>query len=397
MFPAEDGDSILINCYGKESTKILVDCGTSATYYNYIKDYLINLPKQQRKLDLIIFTHLHQDHIQGGIELFKDKKNLGDIQIKEIWQNGFKHIPFTNISGNTILNQEDNKKLEEILLSYRNSVFNGFSKHISASQNMDLEDLIPDEIWNKSFMNSQNSEVCFENKNVVQLNKEIILRILSPSKRDLENLECIFITELKKKYKSSLSKDKVISKLFERIISQYYEENDLELYKSISFLDLDLEEYLIDDSANATHDYVNKSSIAFVLEFNKRKYLFMGDCYSSQITEEIKRLYKTEDGKVFFDAIKVAHHGSKFNTQKEFLEVVDSYNYFISTDGSKHVHPDIETLARIVCRPSKATRKLIFNYETEISKKMSDKSLCDKYNYSIEVTNDEKFILTGEE
>lgn len=392
MFPANDGDSILITCYGKKSTRILVDTGVSHTYNNHIKDYLLKLPEEQQILDLLIFTHLHQDHIEGGISLFKDIEIIDKIKINEVWLNGFKHIPFLDDLESIILNEKDKEKLQDMLFEYKNNPIKGTSNTISASQNLDLEDLISEDIWNKSFDDLTSSAVCSEKKDPIELTGEIKIRILSPSKNDLKNLGRIFIKELKKQYKGPINRDKIILKLFERIISQQHFDNDNELYKKINFTTFNLENLLLDDSKMLESDYVNKSSISFVLEYYEKKYLFMGDCYSDQIMDQIKELYKTNENKVYFDAIKVAHHGSKFNMQKKFLDLVDSEHFFISTDGLQHGHPNIETLARIVCRPTEVKRNLYFNYETEVSNKMSDTIFMDRYKYSVEIVKGDKYI-----
>ncbi|WP_244077728.1 hypothetical protein, partial [Aeromonas caviae] len=56
---------------------------------------------------------------------------------------------------------------------------------------------------------------------------------------------------------------------------------------------------------------------------------------------------------VIFDAIKVSHHGSLHNTNVELLSLIDAPIYLISSDGSRHGHPDFEVLAEIVDRPAR--------------------------------------------
>ncbi len=67
-----------------------------------------------------------------------------------------------------------------------------------------------------------------------------------------------------------------------------------------------------------------------------------------------------------------SHHGSNYNTSPELLSVVDAPRYFISSDGSKHNHPDIELLRAIVDRQASFTRTLYFNYSTKESREIKE-------------------------
>ena len=71
----------------------------------------------------------------------------------------------------------------------------------------------------------------------------------------------------------------------------------------------------------------NKASLAFIWECGNKRVLFMGDAVSSTI---INNLSGNEDV-LFFEAIKIAHHGSKFNTSKEFAKIINNSNREIST------------------------------------------------------------------
>jgi hypothetical protein len=69
-----------------------------------------------------------------------------------------------------------------------------------------------------------------------------------------------------------------------------------------------------------------------------------------------------------FDAIKLSHHGSLRNTSPELLNLIDSPRYFISSNGERHNHPDVEVIKAIVDRPTHLHRNLYFNYSTPASR-----------------------------
>ena len=56
-FPARNGESLLIECYGKEKTNILVDMGFSETYNKFIKPKLKSIGEKGEKIDLLVLTH----------------------------------------------------------------------------------------------------------------------------------------------------------------------------------------------------------------------------------------------------------------------------------------------------------------------------------------------------
>ena len=57
-----------------------------------------------------------------------------------------------------------------------------------------------------------------------------------------------------------------------------------------------------------------------------------------------------DDDRIWFEAVKVSHHGSKHNTSIELNAKVDSAHYFF-TGGKENEGPDIETVAKIAMKP----------------------------------------------
>ncbi|MNY60794.1 hypothetical protein D3C86_1973920 [compost metagenome] len=68
-----------------------------------------------------------------------------------------------------------------------------------------------------------------------------------------------------------------------------------------------------------------------------------------------------KDNTLNTELMKVSHHGSMYNTNKELLEIVKTDNYLISTDASKHGLPNKRTIARIINNNPNAIIR--FNYD----------------------------------
>ena len=84
-FQAYDGDCFLVTIYEPErEVNLLIDCGSSETYKYYVKPYLLRMSEQQKKIDYLILTHIHSDHIGGAIPLLLDNGSANDANIIEI-------------------------------------------------------------------------------------------------------------------------------------------------------------------------------------------------------------------------------------------------------------------------------------------------------------------------
>ena len=126
----------------------------------------------------------------------------------------------------------------------------------------------------------------------------------------------------------------------------------------------------------------NKSSIATIIELNGTRILMLADAWAEDIVLSLQQL-KEQGQSMIFDAIKISHHGSYHNTSPELLDLIDSPVYFISSNGNKHDHPDIETLIAIVDRPSTFSRTLYCNYATVASTELKNYQTKSEAKFSV--------------
>ena len=72
---AQFGDCLLLQSSdGDKSTLVLVDGGTSQTYEKHLKPTIETLLHKERKIDLVVLSHIDNDHILGLLDLFEDIK-----------------------------------------------------------------------------------------------------------------------------------------------------------------------------------------------------------------------------------------------------------------------------------------------------------------------------------
>ncbi len=335
---ANNGDSILLSFKDEDNINrnILIDGGTSKTYYGSGKtgelfQVIEDIKEKSEKVDLLILTHIDSDHIGGLKKWFEMDKNAFDI-IQKVWFN----------SGRSIANyfkEDENKELVDEL-----NIFE--SPQTSVSQAIVFEDYIERfNVWDKSVIKEgirvSQSGVKIE---LLTPNDDTLYRLLKEYKKPKHN------------YQTSGSKND-----WEIPLETFIKEEELPEFK-----------FLQDNSVS------NGSSIGFILTFNGKKYLFLGDAHPFLIIDSLKRLSYTKTNPLVVEFVKVSHHGSSRNTNKELLELIETNNYIISTNSDVHNLPDKRTLARII----KHNRNAIFHFNYDHVKEsiFLDEDL-EKYKY----------------
>ncbi len=323
---ANNGDSILISFIDDKETarNILIDTGTSKTYYDEdnstygdLFDITEELNSKSEKIDLLIITHIDDDHIGGLLKWFSMNKSAYNL-IENIWFNSGKAI-------SQYLKEEENRELKVLVEDISSS-------YSSVRQSKDFEKYIDEHNITK--------------ENIIQFLIEPItlfdlsIQVLSPDKQSLEKLLKEY-QRPKNNYFTSGSKDWNI--LIENFIREENEGTYLKTNK---------------EKDNSTS---NRSSIAFILSYKDSKMLFLGDAHLEVVLNSLKILGYSEKKPLEVDFVKLSHHGSKNNTNIEFLKLVKTNRYVISTDSSKHNHPDKRTLSRIIYVNPNA--EFYFNYE----------------------------------
>ena len=111
----------------------------------------------------------------------------------------------------------------------------------------------------------------------------------------------------------------------------------------------------------------NGSSIMLLAEFDDHALLLAGDGHAPDLAAALEVLSNARNAAsapLSLSGFKLPHHGSAKNLTRAVLEKVDCNRYLISTDGSNHGHPDHQALLRIL-RYSKRSPQLLFNYAGE--------------------------------
>ncbi len=340
MLPAANGDALWIE-YGEAATprRLLIDGGTRGTWEAGLKARIEALPAAERVFELLIVTHIDGDHIEGALALLQDE-TLG-VQYRDIWFNGWKHLPDTGLEP---LGPVEGELLTDALVNGGlpwNEAFGGRAVCINADGELPR----------------------------VELADELFLTVLSPGTPQLAALRPVWRQEV---IKAGLDPDRP---------------REPAPVAPIAGLERLGAETLPDVAALASTRFerdtaeANGTSIVVLLEHDGATALLCGDAFPAVVQSSVEHLVSaTPHDRLAVDAFKLPHHGSRFNISSDLLQRLASGRYLFSSSGVKTKHPHLESVARVLeATADHAT--LYFNYETHFNAMWRDPTLQQSHDY----------------
>lgn len=384
LIPAGYGMSILVSVGGVHPINILIDGGTSNSYSNGLKKEVDNIIALNEKINLVVCTHIDHDHISGLTKLLMDGYGT---HIEKIWYNGF-----LQIIDEKYYNQVENKKtIDDTRLLNRfiqNSIILEDQHNIGIADALTfgalaIEQKIPINV------ETAGKAICVKNEHSIVKYKlgDVELIILGPTSECLRQQEIKWEREMIAKGFHFSVPDKIIhikafELMMERIIMNYSSE-------SYSISSRNHFEKYYDDLLDFDSSITNQSSISFILKYNEKSILFLGD---SVIDKSLLERIEKAVGKVFkFNAIQLPHHGSRYNITIDFIKRYIAEEYYILTDSTKFNHPDICVLADIALL-NKERKTFVFNYPIVKANFICNKEWQEEYYYQIYVGNGKESV-----
>lgn len=354
-YPVNGGDCFLIKYKEKN---IIIDTGFKKTVNNLIRDLKL-MAEQGEKIDVLIITHIDNDHIGGAITLFE---NEGIINIEKIWHNGYLQIfDINNILIKLDLNSEI--KIKDIV-----------------SANAPLDNVNNDEVGFKEAKSLE--EILFKKKKAINEiidgkaihdslkytfeDADIEFRFLTPTLKTLDELKEDWSSVLKWNDFYDEKRNIVnMPKAFEFYYLNKKDDKDSNYQMSNnSSKNIDLIK-LADSETTTDNSIINMSSISFVMRIEDINLLFLGDSTPDCVSDALERLLVENPEYQDITLMKVAHHGSKHNISNRLLSLIKVKSFLISTNGlpirkGKPSKPDLETIAKLVFNSPKST--IYMNY-----------------------------------
>lgn len=370
MYPAKNGDAFLIRENADKPTAILIDGGYASTFQSCISPDLTHLAQLGYSLDLVVATHIDADHVSGLLAFFKLNGNSQTpkiIQVGDVWHNSLRSLAVTTEPYSHTSSNDENLLVEIRRRGYPmppEPVIDPVE--ISARQGSSLAALLlgGGYRWNTG---GGTRSINSTGTSLYELRSDVRLRVIGPPVARLEQLRRWWIAELRRLgFSGAVGANDSFDDAFEFLCA--FEDLHAGVRVEPTLLSTSTnrrldEAYMADDSAT------NGSSISLIVEAGSSRLLFLGDSWSEDVEAALRTLPNAVFP-MFFDAIKISHHGSLHNTSPALLELIDSPVFLISSSGERHNHPDIEVLKAIVDRPSDFRRHLHFNYITPASQQM---------------------------
>jgi beta-lactamase superfamily II metal-dependent hydrolase len=334
VIQAQFGDSLLLE-FGTAGTPryILIDGGPPGNYTADLRDALAQVPGVGGKLDLLLLSHIDNDHIIGVLDLLADLEDDQvsgrplRLQVEQLWHNSFDR---TLDPDGTITQQlqavMSMAGAANMAMPFATDAFFGVregnrlrlaAQKLKVRQNPGFkDDLI--------MVDTSPEPISFG---------PLELRIAGPTQANLK--------ALRKKWLEWLAETS--------------------------------QQIATDPSTAAMVDrsVPNLSSIVLLATCDGKTVLLTGDARGDHILQGLTKAGLAESGKFHVDVLKVQHHGSSRNSDKKFFTALTADTYVISANG-KYGNPDFETLQWIAsaAKARKQPISIVVTNETESTRQL---------------------------
>ena len=316
MLPARQGDCLWIS-YGPSRSPhhLVIDGGPekARVLLSQVEHELKQADNGSLHIDLLVVTHVDNDHIGGVLELFE---NFPDgLTIGDVWFNAYRHLLPPDKLG-----PAQGERLSKAL------------KKLVARSKLS---------WNQAF---DGGPVVIAEQGELPVRKRhdgLKLTLLRSDPAQLAKLAKVWKTVVEEEMRPKKDEEEGAA---DRLGRKDEWPPDLVKLAKARFQQ---------DTGEA-----NGSSIAFLVEYDGTRVLCTGDAFPSRILEPLDRF--EGDGRLKLAAYKLSHHGSKKSNNSDLLNKVSCERYLVSTNGSYFGHPDAEAMARVLMHGGKKPT-LIFN------------------------------------
>jgi len=322
---ARKGDcSILHFGTPDEPGLVLTDGGPSQVWKPQLKPRLAQIREardigddQPLPVDLIMLSHIDDDHINGILELTGELVTAADageplpLKIRQLWHNSF-----DDIIGDT-----PKELLASVTAAYGAAGLSGeLDSEGFAAATAQVLASVEQGIHLRDDARRLNLPInkAFDGKLVkadgktkaVDMGKGLKMTIVGPMKQELLNLQKEHDAFLKKSQKEKKAPTSLAA--------------------------------FVDDSV------ANLSSIVVLAEAKNKRILLTGDARGDKIMEGLELVgLLPKNGDMHLDVLKVPHHGSDRNMATIFFERVKANHYVFSGNG-EHGNPERETLEMLL-------------------------------------------------
>ena len=393
LLPAVNGDCILVE--HEPGHYFVIDGGYENTAQDYLAPRLQEIAAAGGVVDVMVVTHIDEDHISGVIKYME----MGvPVPVGEIWYNGYRHIQSTGdpLPMSDVQELVKHRKITKTenppaMVPY------GIRQGCTLSTLIARRE-IP---WNiPAGGKAMKAPMSFQVGDTK-------VHLLSPTQKDIEKLEKYCRDDLVKKgYLDKAHSADYWDDAFEWVIAreepeinkdgfkEHVEDEALPKMRMAKIKVPDRIQEALAQKYSRDGSVANRSSISFVLETpDGTRALLLGDAHAETVIASLKELYGADAAPYHFDVVKLAHHGSFNNTSPALLDLIRTDKWLVSTNSATFHHPEMATLANIVTRST--GNQIYFNYELDICKELR-KDQYKKYGFEIVAPKEDEPGMTVE-
>jgi beta-lactamase superfamily II metal-dependent hydrolase len=348
---ARKGDCLMVH-YGSEDDPhlVMIDGGPKSVYAPHLKPRIEQIRKDRQlkkteslTVDLLMVSHVDDDHIQGILDLTREMREDHDaqrpqlIQVLDFWHNSFENIinhtpdeltaSFTSrfpaaVGGDppndmTVDRDDEDEETITSTLKVLASIQQGAQLRHDAEllefpRNIEFDEKL----------------VLAEGNNSFDMDNGLTFTVVGPMLPELKKLH--------QKHQEWLKELKAQGKEPEDALADYVD-------KSVP----------------------NLSSIVVLAEVEGKKILLTGDARGDKVLEGLELVELVEPGgKLEVDILKVPHHGSANNLDDDFFERIIAKHYVFSGNG-EHGNPERESLEMLLAARGNANYQVHLTYPVE--------------------------------
>ena len=341
MLPALEGDCIWVE-WGEPHRphRMLIDAGRAdgKRIPTALRTKIEALPPDQRTFDLVVATHIDVDHVHGLVPLFATPPD--GFRARQVWFNGRRHLPPADrrrssppvgLEGSRI-QPEDQPDGDQLGYKDGNRLTEALEENAPYA-------------WNRTWTDSPNGAV------VVTDPPDALPR------RDVGGLEIVLLSPTLDALSQLIKKwpETVRAAGLDPTSEPEVADDRLGGPRDMDARLRDLAKLNDDDDDPSPS---NRTSIAFLATYDGKTVLFGADAHADVLTAGLGRV--SGGSPVHVDVCKVPHHGSRQNVKPELLKLLDCNTWLVSTNGSRHYHPDRRAMARLLTTGE--GQRLVFNY-----------------------------------
>jgi len=349
VIQAQFGDSLLLE-FGKagKSRYILIDGGPPGNYAADLRDALAQIPGVGGKLDLLVLSHIDNDHIIGVLDLLADLEDdqvsgrQMRLQVEQLWLNSFSR---TLDPDGTITQQlqaiMSMAGAANIAMPLATDAFFGVregNRLRLVAQKLDIRqnDGFKDDLI---VVDTARDPVSFG---------PMQLKIAGPSQANLKALRQTWLEWLAET-SQRVAADPSTAAMVDRSIP-------------------------------------NLSSIVLLATCDDKTVLLTGDARGDHILSGLSKAGLAKKGKLHVDVLKVQHHGSSRNADEQFFRALTADTYVISANG-RYGNPDFESLQWIVSAANERGKPItiVVTNQTEGTQELVSKLDPAAHNYTLAV------------